>query len=57
MPDVLDDPRVNFAISMNRQPVGVNDLGFQFDPMKRRRLDAAFPRNELSPPVAAQNER
>ena len=28
---MLDDPRVNFAISMNRQPVGVNHLGFQVD--------------------------
>ncbi len=28
---MLDDPRVNFAISMNRQPVGVNHLGFQVE--------------------------
>ena len=28
---VLDDPRVNFAISMNRQPLGVNHLGFQVE--------------------------
>jgi catechol 2,3-dioxygenase-like lactoylglutathione lyase family enzyme len=28
---MLDDPRVNFAISVNRQPVGVNHLGFQVD--------------------------
>lgn len=28
---ILDDPRVNFAISMNRQPVGVNHLGFQVE--------------------------
>jgi catechol 2,3-dioxygenase-like lactoylglutathione lyase family enzyme len=28
---MLDDPRVNFAISMHRQPVGVNHLGFQVD--------------------------
>jgi catechol 2,3-dioxygenase-like lactoylglutathione lyase family enzyme len=28
---MLDDPRVNFAISRNRQPVGVNHLGFQVD--------------------------
>jgi catechol 2,3-dioxygenase-like lactoylglutathione lyase family enzyme len=28
---MLEDPRVNFAISMGRQPVGVNHLGFQAD--------------------------
>src|SRR6202035_4716650 len=28
---MLEDPRVNFAISMNRQPVGVNHLGFQVE--------------------------
>jgi catechol 2,3-dioxygenase-like lactoylglutathione lyase family enzyme len=28
---MLDDPRVNFAISTHRQPVGVNHLGFQVD--------------------------
>ena len=28
---MLDDPRVNFAISMNRQPAGVNHLGFQVE--------------------------
>ena len=28
---MLDDPRINFAISMQRQPVGVNHLGFQVD--------------------------
>ena len=28
---MLDDPRMNFAISTNRQPVGVNHLGFQVD--------------------------
>src|SRR6202795_4540582 len=28
---MLEDPRVNFAISTNRQPVGVNHLGFQVD--------------------------
>jgi catechol 2,3-dioxygenase-like lactoylglutathione lyase family enzyme len=28
---MLDDPRVNFAISAHRQPVGVNHLGFQVD--------------------------
>ena len=27
----LEDPRVNFAISTFRQPVGVNHLGFQVD--------------------------
>lgn len=26
---MLDDPRLNFAISTRRQPVGVNHLGFQ----------------------------
>lgn len=26
---MLDNPRINFAISMQRQPVGVNHLGFQ----------------------------
>jgi len=28
---MLEDPRVNFAISRRRQPVGVNHLGFQVD--------------------------
>jgi catechol 2,3-dioxygenase-like lactoylglutathione lyase family enzyme len=28
---MLEDPRVNFAISMDRQPVGVNHLGLQVD--------------------------
>jgi catechol 2,3-dioxygenase-like lactoylglutathione lyase family enzyme len=28
---LLDDPRINFAISTHRQPVGVNHLGFQVD--------------------------
>ena len=28
---MLDDPRVNFAISTHRQPVGINHLGFQVD--------------------------
>lgn len=28
---MLDDPRVNFAISTQRQSVGVNHLGFQVD--------------------------
>jgi hypothetical protein len=28
---MLADPRVNFAISTGRQPVGVNHLGFQVD--------------------------
>lgn len=28
---MLEDPRVNFAISVKRQPVGVNHLGFQVE--------------------------
>ena len=28
---MLEDPRVNFAISVNRQPIGVNHLGFQVE--------------------------
>ena len=28
---MLEDPRINFAISTHRQPVGVNHLGFQLD--------------------------
>jgi catechol 2,3-dioxygenase-like lactoylglutathione lyase family enzyme len=28
---MLADPRINFAISTHRQPVGVNHLGFQVD--------------------------
>jgi catechol 2,3-dioxygenase-like lactoylglutathione lyase family enzyme len=28
---MLEDPRINFAISTRRQPVGVNHLGFQVD--------------------------
>jgi hypothetical protein len=28
---MLEDPRVNFAISMHHQPIGVNHLGFQVE--------------------------
>jgi catechol 2,3-dioxygenase-like lactoylglutathione lyase family enzyme len=28
---MIEDPRINFAISTNRQPVGVNHLGFQVE--------------------------
>lgn len=28
---MLEDPRVNFAISTHRQPIGINHLGFQVD--------------------------
>ena len=28
---MLEDPRINFAISSHRQPIGVNHLGFQVD--------------------------
>ncbi|MGA2398044.1 MAG: ArsI/CadI family heavy metal resistance metalloenzyme [Steroidobacteraceae bacterium] len=28
---MLDDPRMNFAISTHRQPIGVNHVGFQVD--------------------------
>jgi len=28
---MMEDPRINFAISVNRQPIGVNHLGFQVD--------------------------
>jgi catechol 2,3-dioxygenase-like lactoylglutathione lyase family enzyme len=28
---MLDDPRINFAISTHRQPVGINHVGFQVD--------------------------
>jgi lactoylglutathione lyase len=28
---MLEEPRVNFAISINRQPAGVNHLGFQVE--------------------------
>jgi hypothetical protein len=28
---MLEDPRVNFAISTHRQPPGINHLGFQVD--------------------------
>lgn len=28
---MLEDPRINFAISTHRQPVGVNHLGFQVE--------------------------
>jgi hypothetical protein len=28
---MLEDPRINFAISTDRQPLGVNHLGFQLD--------------------------
>jgi lactoylglutathione lyase len=43
---MLEDPRVNFAISTHRQPAGVNHLGFQVDTDDelrgmRARLEAA----------------
>src|ERR1700733_5439592 len=46
---MLDDPRVNFAISTHRQPVGVNHLGIQVDSGEdlrgmRAQLQAADPR-------------
>ncbi len=28
---MIEDPRLNFAISTHRQPVGINHLGFQVD--------------------------
>src|SRR5450755_4346592 len=28
---MLEDPRLNFAISTHRQPAGINHLGFQVD--------------------------
>jgi hypothetical protein len=34
---MLEDPRINFAISTHRQPVGVNHLGFQVDSGKELR--------------------
>ena len=42
------DPRVNFAISTHRQPVGVNHLGFQVD------TDCGFlPKGEVPKPDSA----
>lgn len=43
---MLDEPRLNFAISTQRQPLGVNHLGFQVDSDEelrgmRARLEAA----------------
>ena len=43
---MLEDPRVNFAISTHRQPVGVNHLGLQVDTAEelhgmRAQLEAA----------------
>ena len=43
---MIEDPRMNFAISAHRQPVGVNHLGFQVDSAEELRgmhtqLDAA----------------
>ena len=43
---MLDNPRVNFAISAHRQPAGVNHLGFQVESDEklrgmRARLEAA----------------
>jgi catechol 2,3-dioxygenase-like lactoylglutathione lyase family enzyme len=43
---MLEDPKVNFAISINRQPVGINHLGFQVETDEelrgmRRQLEAA----------------
>jgi hypothetical protein len=38
---MLEDPRINFAISTHRQPVGVNHLGFQVDSGEElRRMNA-----------------
>jgi catechol 2,3-dioxygenase-like lactoylglutathione lyase family enzyme len=34
---MLDDPRMNFAISTSRQPLGLNHLGFQVDSSEERR--------------------
>lgn len=46
---MLEDPRVNFAISTNRQPIGVNHLGLQVQSADELRamqaqLNAADPR-------------
>ena len=43
---MLEDPRVNFAISTHRQPLGINHLGFQVETDEelhamRARLEAA----------------
>ena len=38
---MLEDPRLNFAVSTSRQPVGVNHLGFQ------RRTCSALPQSTL----------
>jgi len=55
---MLDDPRVNFAISMNRQPVGVNHLGFQVESDEelrgmRAQLEAAVLPDRISRPRIA----
>jgi hypothetical protein len=34
---MLEDPRINFAISAHRQPIGLNHLGFQVDSGKELR--------------------
>jgi catechol 2,3-dioxygenase-like lactoylglutathione lyase family enzyme len=53
---LLEDPRVNFAISANHQPVGINHLGFQVDSDEelrglRTQLEAADAR------MVEENER
>ena len=38
---MLEDPRINFAISTHRQPVGVSHPGFQVDTARNRRRSSA----------------
>ena len=62
---MLEDPRVNFAISTHRQPVGVNHLGFQVDTEEELRglqtqlqaADARMIQEDQQPCCYAQSDK
>jgi catechol 2,3-dioxygenase-like lactoylglutathione lyase family enzyme len=62
---MLEDPRVNFAISTHHQPIGVNHLGFQFDSDEEFRgqhvqllaADAALVREDNQPCCYAKSDK
>jgi lactoylglutathione lyase len=62
---MLDDPRINFAISTDRQPIGVNHLGFQVDSDEELRgmqaqleaADAAMIQEDQQPCCYAKSDK
>lgn len=62
---MLEDPRINFAISTHRQPVGVNHLGFQVDTDEElhamhdqlKAADAAFVQESDRPCCYARSDK